>query len=872
MSKLVVFNIGEGNFEQGFPVTLQIGEEGKLAYKDHQDRLSPAPKLPDLYRQWQQKYYGLEPMRRVIKVPPVQISNVSTGDCKEAAEALKACVKEWFDQRSLLNLRSHVLDEVGPDESVRIIFQTQDELLRKLPWHLWDLFERRPKAEFSISARYAPHTPELKRPVKILAILGGDEGIDTKQDLDILEKLPGAKVTPLKKPKQDKLNDELWNQPWDILFFSGHSSSHEGGKSGVIQLNDTDSLSLTQLRYALKKAIGNGLKLAIFNSCDGLGLANDLADLHIPQAIIMREPVPDRVAQKFLQYFLEYFSTGEAFYLAVRQAREKLQGMEGEFPCASWLPVISQNPAETPPIWPRSPITRLRTKIRLLWRSHKVAVLAGGAIAAAIIVVISSRIPHSQESTLGAGNRIIPSPGQGIADHFSGGEKLLIKNNTLPAQLAEKLAGIEAFSAGNFLTAIKHFEASLKKNPNDPESLIYLNNAVAEQKAKIGSGEKLEIAVSVPISAEPEVAKQILRGVAHAQTEFNCKIEETLRAIADAQSELNCNNGVGRKLLQVTIADDKDKPEIAEQVAGVLVKEQDILGVIGHYSSDATLQAAGVYEKGRLVVISPTSTSVRLSNLSPYLFRTPSDDKIAAQDLVSQLNKFGAKKVSLVYDPGNNYSQSLTDEFREQLPSGTQVVHECNDLANKGFNAWNCVKQAKDKGVEAMLLVPGTEKTLDQALRVVNSNNGDLKLLGGDSMYHGRTIQEFGEEAAKGQLTIAAPWHADVEFEDNNDSVFLRNSIALWKTRYVNWRTAMTYDATQAIIEGLTKASCDRGTSCRDLLKQALLSVSADGATGKVEFEQSGDRKSFTNIGVLVQVQPNPAPNSDFDYRFALLE
>src|SRR5919199_4725369 len=170
MSKLVVFNIGEGNFEQGFPVTLLLGEEGKLPYKDYQDRLPPAPELPELYRQWQQKYYGLESMRRVIKVPPAQITNVSSEDCEKAAEALEACVKEWFDRRSLVNFWRHVGDEVKPNESVRIIFQTQDELLRKLPWHLWYLFECLPNAEFSISARYAPSTPGLHRPVKILAI------------------------------------------------------------------------------------------------------------------------------------------------------------------------------------------------------------------------------------------------------------------------------------------------------------------------------------------------------------------------------------------------------------------------------------------------------------------------------------------------------------------------------------------------------------------------------------------------------------------------------------------------------------------------------------------------------------------------------
>jgi CHASE2 domain-containing sensor protein len=113
-------------------------------------------------------------------------------------------------------------------------------------------------------------------------------------------------------------------------------------------------LTVEQLKFAVKKAIEGGLGLAIFNSCDGLGLARDLADLHLPQLIVMREPVPDFVAQEFLKYFLEEFAgvgRENSLHLAVRSARERLQGLEGEFPCASWMPVICQHPAEVPPTW-----------------------------------------------------------------------------------------------------------------------------------------------------------------------------------------------------------------------------------------------------------------------------------------------------------------------------------------------------------------------------------------------------------------------------------------------------------------------------------------------------------------------------------------
>jgi CHASE2 domain-containing sensor protein len=126
-----------------------------------------------------------------------------------------------------------------------------------------------------------------------------------------------------------------------VIFFAGHSETE--GETGRIYLNPTDSLTIDELWLHLKQAVNRGLKLAIFNSCDGLGLVRRLDDLEIPHLIVMRELVPDRVAQEFLKYLLTALSQDKPVHLAVREARERLEILEHEFPCATWLPVIHQN-------------------------------------------------------------------------------------------------------------------------------------------------------------------------------------------------------------------------------------------------------------------------------------------------------------------------------------------------------------------------------------------------------------------------------------------------------------------------------------------------------------------------------------------------
>ncbi|KAF3886925.1 MULTISPECIES: CHASE2 domain-containing protein [Nostocales] len=354
MCKLVVLKFADGSFEQGFSVTLQIGEEGERPSTEITGRLPAAAEMPLYYNHWQVSYRQLGSRYR-LSADKVQVTNVSvTQDCQNTAHILRSRFNTWLKSEEFRPVREKWLEKLQPTDELRVILQTEDYQLKRLPWHLWDVLERYPKAELAIaSPTYERVTSKKTRNdrVNILAIVGNSQGIDTEADLNVLQQLNDANVTFLVEPQRKELTDQLWGNSWDILFFAGHSSSQGKDCTGRIYLNPTDSLTIGELRYALRKAVERGLQLAIFNSCDGLGLARDLADLQIPQMIVMREPVPDLVAQEFLKYFLKGFASGEPFYLAVREARERLQGLEDKFPCATWLPAICQNLAEAPPSW-----------------------------------------------------------------------------------------------------------------------------------------------------------------------------------------------------------------------------------------------------------------------------------------------------------------------------------------------------------------------------------------------------------------------------------------------------------------------------------------------------------------------------------------
>jgi CHASE2 domain-containing sensor protein len=397
MSKLIVISLEKGNLNDGFfPVTAQLWEADNSRPIKFTGSLPPAPKIAELYKRFQLIYQALHKRfvsRSGIEVEPTGLNNVSEVDFSEVQKQLYEAINSWLNSDLFRPIDQKLREKLALDEEFQVVIEASDYLLQRLPWHLWNFIEHYQLCEVAVSTpkyeRVIPLPKQKTNQVRILAILGNSQGIDIQQDRKILEKLPNASTVFLVEPSRQELDKWLWDeQGWDILFFAGHSHSQD--EKGQIHINPTSILTINELKNALNYAILRGLKIAIFNSCDGLGLARQLTDLQINQVIVMREEIPDFIAQEFVKHFLGAFSEGQSFYLAVRYARERLQGLEEEFPGASWLPVICQNIAEETLTWQElSGQTNIVALPRLTAQNLKITFLVSVLIASLITGVRS---------------------------------------------------------------------------------------------------------------------------------------------------------------------------------------------------------------------------------------------------------------------------------------------------------------------------------------------------------------------------------------------------------------------------------------------------------------------------------------------------
>lgn len=446
------------------------------------------------------------------------------------------------------------------------------------------------------------------------------------------------------------------------------------------------------------------------------------------------------------------------------------------------------------------------------------------------------------------------------SDAFSWGEQVLLSDNDI------KQKGTRAFFKGDYDEAIQLFQEYLKSNRNDPEALIYLNNAYAAR-----TNNPIKIAVSIPIQEnESGVDKEMLRGVAHAQSEFNCGVDNIASALKNnnTSSQLQCNNS--GQLLQIQIANDEQDETNAKKVVNGFTSNHNILGVIGHFSSKVTSAVANIYQNAGLVVISPTSTVPRVGyglTFNKHVFRTSPTDTVAAGDLVDYMITKNYLKAAIVIDD-DPYTKSLSGEFTKifQKNGGTVIGTPCN-LSQESYRLENCVRKAQENDTTTkVLFLALSDETSNKAATSIYSNSSSFNILGGDGVYNASALKADISRIADEKLVLAVPWHRTKNSEQNSDTVtssrqFEDSCSRLWGTRNVSWRTAMTYDATKVMAEAL-KSLGDAPTR-RGLYHALSTGFSVQGAAGKVEFDSNHDRKISIGIGVLVKVEnSNPQSNS----------
>ncbi len=128
MSRVVILKIGDGSFETGFSVTLEIRDNHLLIAPFAEGTLVPNLDIADALQNYRRAYYhwvASQPSLG-ITVPRSMITHAAVGDPREnlrkATKTLKDSLNEWLNSSSLSSIQNHILFHIGTESEVRFFF------------------------------------------------------------------------------------------------------------------------------------------------------------------------------------------------------------------------------------------------------------------------------------------------------------------------------------------------------------------------------------------------------------------------------------------------------------------------------------------------------------------------------------------------------------------------------------------------------------------------------------------------------------------------------------------------------------------------------------------------------------------------------
>ncbi len=136
-----------------------------------------------------------------------------------------------------------------------------------------------------------------------------------------------------------------------------------------------------------------------------------------------------------------------------------------------------------------------------------------------------------------------------------------------------------------------------------------------------------------------------------------------------AVAEINENGGIDGDTLKVIYKDSQGKPEVATKVGLELINQNQVPVIVGGVSSSVSLALAPIAEDKKVVLISPVSSSPKLSGIADYFFRIYPSDTLEgytmARTVLGYQKKSGKEyfKDVVVVAARTDYAEGVKIEF-----------------------------------------------------------------------------------------------------------------------------------------------------------------------------------------------------------------
>ena len=312
-------------------------------------------------------------------------------------------------------------------------------------------------------------------------------------------------------------------------------------------------------------------------------------------------------------------------------------------------------------------------------------------------------------------------------------------------------------------------------------------------------------------------------------------------------------NGKEYKIELVEVDNQSDKT--AAVTAAQNLVSSGVIAVIGSYGSGVSIAAGSTFEQAKIPAIGGSCTNPQVTLGNDYYFRVCFLDPFQGSVMANYCKSEGYSKAAVIMQNGDDYSTGLANYFSAAFDAmdGCEVVYTGTYNTNEtDFNALLTAAKAADPDV---LYIPSSITTAGIIIKQARDMGITACIAAGDTWENATIMENAGAANCEGVALTT--------FFDENDpeasefvqgfKAYLNGDPEALKLNgnndIVAAVSALGYDAYMAIIEALKNVSGDiTGEAVRD----ALTSVSFDGVTGSISFDENGDaNKDMAYIKIM---------------------
>jgi branched-chain amino acid transport system substrate-binding protein len=309
-----------------------------------------------------------------------------------------------------------------------------------------------------------------------------------------------------------------------------------------------------------------------------------------------------------------------------------------------------------------------------------------------------------------------------------------------------------------------------------------------------------------------------------------------------AVEQLNQAGGIDGRPIKILREDDAGNPADAQTVATKLATNPKVVAVVGHFNSSCSLAGKNAYTQAKMVMFSPGSTNVTVTQESDYVFRNIFTDDFQGQSLADYTAKMlGLTKVAILFD-NDDYGTGLKESFKKRGQEiGLTIVRET--AYGRDTNDFRSQLTTIKASEPEIILIAGLYKQAAVIARQARELGIRTQLIGGDGVFSQQYITLAGQ-AAEGTF-VTCPFLFDLGGQRAKD---FAEAFRKKYSRDPDAWAALSYDAIQLLV----KAMKEKGV-LREAILESLQGINSpetafDGLTGKTFFDAGGDCKKAVQV------------------------